>query len=151
MAILTHTDGSILRDGTTGAILRVPDVSYIDDYIKTYVIPDTGVRPTIYDIDLSLFTDYGLAAKEPIPVTFPEQVGYVAFALALSIPKRLSWYELNNPFNYGVIGGNYKDEFANLWPAGELKIYNDTAYLVYWTSYVTKFLTTQQLRLKSTL
>jgi hypothetical protein len=148
MAILRSDTGEIIRD-EAGAVLRVPTFSTSYPQILTYVIPSTGERPKLKDIDLALFSDAGSIIQEPIRVIFPEEVGFVAFALPLDVTKRLSWFVTGEPLNAGLIGGEWSPNNINLWPRGELKIYNDIGFLVYWSSYVTKFKTTQRVNLSA--
>jgi hypothetical protein len=149
MTILRNPDETHILTHGDGSILRVPTLVFNYGQLLIKVLDASSGRPKIGEIDLSTFTDYGAILQDPIRVSFPEEVGYVAFAISVSTPQRLSWAETGSPLNFGPIGGKFDDEPPNLWPRGETKLFGDNLMLVYWTSEVTKFRATQLIQLRA--
>lgn len=126
------------------------DILVSGDYILDYVTPPEeapkylravihsleDVRPLRSEIDLSTFDVVSLTTYDPLVITFPDTIGFPAFALKVGVPLMTSWYV--DVLNNGAIGGDPFSVYQNLWPAPELMEYNGNIYRVYWSSYITQ-------------
>jgi hypothetical protein len=132
--IIAHGD-HIVEYGGKILTYEAPELQDVNMVLVKVIETPDYLRPNLSQIDLSAFSNIVTPIQEPITLTFPHTVGYVAFALAFNIPLRTRWLIADD--YKGVIGGSYDDVFPKVWPSPETKVFNGVTYRVYWTSYAT--------------
>ncbi len=127
---ILEADGVILtHDGND---LYAPNIGEVVSICFTGV-SDSSTRPLT--INFSNLTKFNKIIRSNLSLDFPDEVGFLVFAIPYAASKRNTWYITDN--NRGPIGGSPDGPLANLFPDPGTQEYNGNMYWLYISSYIT--------------